>query len=154
MLPWLERPDDQVSVYGQDNVFESPEDQERYIRDWLRSSANMPEASEELGIAWYIGWHNKIENSVYSMGDITALLPGDEVDICVLEEPEHLNWYRAPGESWTKKFKHVVGILHTNYFQYAMDQPAALVRVRSLVNGDASIRSTREIKICEESALL
>ncbi len=40
-----------------------------------------------------------------------------------------LNRYRAPGESWTKKFKHVVGILHTNYFQYAMDQPAALIRV-------------------------
>lgn len=41
--------------------------------------------------------------------------------------------YRAPGESWTKKFKHVVGILHTNYFQYAMDQPAALIRVRFVV---------------------
>jgi hypothetical protein len=39
--------------------------------------------------------------------------------------------YRAPGESWTKKFKHVVGILHTNYFQYVLDQPAALIRVRA-----------------------
>ena len=31
--------------------------------------------------------------------------------------------------SWTKKFKHVVGIVHTNYFVYATEQPAALIRV-------------------------
>ena len=54
------------------------------------------------------------------------------MDICVLEEPEHLNWYRAPGENWTKKFKHVVGIVHTNYFVYAQEQPAALIRVRMM----------------------
>ena len=53
----------------------------------------------------------------------------EECDICVLEEPEHLNWYRAPGENWTSKFKHVVGIVHTNYFVYATEQPAAFIRV-------------------------
>jgi digalactosyldiacylglycerol synthase len=49
----------------------------------------------------------------------------------VLEEPEHLNWYRAPGENWTAKYKHVVGIVHTNYFVYATEQPAAFIRVSS-----------------------
>jgi len=47
----------------------------------------------------------------------------------ILEEPEHLNWYRAPGDDWTEKFKHVVGVVHTNYFVYAQEQPAALIRV-------------------------
>jgi hypothetical protein len=130
MVPWLERQDDQARVYGTDNMFGTPADQEEYIRTWLRESANMPQASVDLNIAWYTAWQNKVENSIYSMGDITALVSADDIDICILEEPEHLNWYRAPGESWTKKFPHVVGILHTNYFSYALDQPAALIRVR------------------------
>lgn len=131
MLPWLERREDQVRVYG-DLAFNSAEDQERYIRSWLLESADMKDASEELEIRWYTAWQNKVENSIYSMGDITSLVSSDDIDICVLEEPEHLNWYRAPGESWTKKFDHVVGILHTNYFQYALDQPAAVLRVSAL----------------------
>ncbi|GKY98651.1 hypothetical protein MPSEU_000821600 [Mayamaea pseudoterrestris] len=131
-LPWLERAKDQQIVYGADNVFESPGRQEDYLRTWLRESANMLEAADELQIEWYTAWQNKVENSIYSMGDITALIPEDKVDICILEEPEHLNWYRAPGDSWTKKFKHVVGILHTNYFQYALDQPAAIVRAPAM----------------------
>lgn len=129
MLPWLERKDDQIRVYGAATVFATPADQDEYIRTWLRESADMKAASEELNIEWYTAWQNKVENSIYSMGDITAVVSADQVDICILEEPEHLNWYRAPGESWTKKFKHVVGILHTNYFSYALDQPAALIRV-------------------------
>lgn len=60
---------------------------------------------------------------------LCLLIQADDIDICILEEPEHLNWYRAPGESWTAKFDHVVGIIHTNYFAYAQDQPAALLRV-------------------------
>ena len=54
------------------------------------------------------------------MGDITALIPDDEADACILEEPEHLNWYRAPftSKTWLEKFKHVVGIIHTNYLVY------------------------------------
>ena len=47
---------------------------------------------KQLNIEWYTAWQNKAENSLYSMGDITALIPADKVDICILEEPEHLNW--------------------------------------------------------------
>jgi hypothetical protein len=92
MLPWLERRGDQESVYGKNQVFSSPEEQEDYIRTWLREKAKLPEASEKLSIGWYPSWQNKVENSLYSMGDITALIPEEDVDICILEEPEHLNW--------------------------------------------------------------
>jgi len=92
MLPWLEREEDQVRVYGANSTFATPEDQADYIRTWLRESAGMPQASEDLIIQWYTAWQNPVENSIYSMGDITALVSKDDVDICILEEPEHLNW--------------------------------------------------------------
>jgi hypothetical protein len=92
MLPWLKRKSDQERVYGADNTFESPEDQEDYIRTWLRDDAGFVEASQELNIQWYTGWQNKVQNSIYSMGDITADVSADDFDICILEEPEHLNW--------------------------------------------------------------
>ena len=153
MLPWLEREQDRDSVYGAKRGFDSPKEQEAYIRSWLVEKAKYPEASKELRIEWYEAWQSKVENSIYSMGDITAKIPAEDVDIMILEEPEHLNWYvlvggcfpwlsfrtclltlssvryRAPGEHWTDKFKHVVGIVHTNYFVYASDQPAAFIRV-------------------------
>jgi hypothetical protein len=92
MLPWLKRKSDQERVYGVDNTFETPEAQEDYIRSWLRDDAGFVEASQELKIQWYTGWQNKVQNSIYSMGDITALVSADDFDICILEEPEHLNW--------------------------------------------------------------
>ena len=40
--------------------------------------------------------HNRFHDefhSIFPMGDISALIPDDEADVCVLEEPEHLNWW-------------------------------------------------------------
>ena len=83
LLPWLERHADQTRVYGEKNGFESREDQEEYVRSWLRDTADMKEASSELRIRWYTAWQERAENSIYSMGDITSLIPEHEADICV-----------------------------------------------------------------------
>ena len=99
-----------------------------FYDSWQSDVANLPEASIELNIQWYTAWQEVAENSLYSMGGLIERIPSDRCDICVLEEPEHLNWYHAPGENWTSKFKLVVGIVHTNYFVYAQEQPAAFIR--------------------------
>ena len=74
MLPWVERMSDQERVYGKDKTFNTQEEQEAYIRAWLRDTAGMEEASEQLQISWYTAWQERAENSLYSMGDITALI--------------------------------------------------------------------------------
>lgn len=58
------------------------------------------------------------------MEDICSLIPKKEADVAILEEPEHLNWFRLPTKvgkneenqdvdrlGWAHKFKHVVGVV-------------------------------------------
>ena len=126
VIPWLELPEDQRQVYNK-RVFESKEEQELYIRNWLAESANMPNAAAHLNIVFYNARYHADLGSVFAMGDIIQELPPDELDVCVLEEPEHLNWFRAPSmNSWTKQYNYVVGIVHTNYDQYATQHYSGL----------------------------
>jgi hypothetical protein len=75
MLPWVEREADQLCVYGRGRMFDSPDEQEAYVRAWLRDAAGMADASVELRIRWYTAWQEVLENSLYSMGDIIGLIP-------------------------------------------------------------------------------
>ncbi|KAL7463601.1 hypothetical protein ACHAXS_003960, partial [Conticribra weissflogii] len=130
VIPWLELDEDRIELYGSENMFDTMQAQENYIRDWLRKEANMAEEAdpiEGLRILFYPARYHSGMNSIFAMGDIICALrnqtDGNLSDaVCILEEPEHLNWYRAPGEGWTKVFNYVVGVVHTNYIEYASTQ--------------------------------
>jgi hypothetical protein len=87
VIPWLELPEDQRQVYN-GQVFQSPHEQETYVRNWLRNQAGMPNAADNLNLVFYNARYHAELGSVFAMGDIIQQLPQDELDVCVLEEPE------------------------------------------------------------------
>jgi hypothetical protein len=129
VLPWLELPEDQEELYGR--VFESQQEQEDYIRNWLREDADLPDVADPdtgLQLLFYPARYHAGMRSIFAMGDIiqTVIEPtGTPMDVCVLEEPEHCNWFRAPGDGWTKQFQFVVGIVHTSTFDRGIRLPEA-----------------------------
>jgi len=125
VIPWLAREKDRLKVYGSKNTFDNEQQQEEYVRDWLRNQAGMPEEADPengIQIMWYPSRYYAALGSIFPSGDICKQIPKEDADFCILEEPEHLNWIRSAeeeGEIWTDKFNHVVGVIHTNYKAYA-----------------------------------
>ncbi|XP_042437361.1 digalactosyldiacylglycerol synthase 1, chloroplastic-like [Zingiber officinale] len=113
VVPWLCK-SDQVLVYPDSLSFSSPEEQEAYIRNWLENRVGF---KADFKISFYPGKFSKERRSIIPAGDTTQFIPSKEVDIAILEEPEHLNWYHH-GKRWTDKFNYVVGVVHTNYLEY------------------------------------
>lgn len=117
VVPWLELQQDQEQLYGQ--VFPTQQEQEDYIRSWLRDKAGMSDAANPetgLRILFYPARYHSGLCSIFAMGDLLNMIEekGGPMDVCVLSEPEHVNWFRAPGDGWTMKYKFVVGIVHTS----------------------------------------
>lgn len=122
VIPWLHDRNDRIKLYGDALAFESSGEQELYIRKWLADEAGMPVEANELNIIFYPSRFHTYANSIFALGDICDMIPTESADVCILEEPEHLNWYRSPGSSsWVTKFSHVVGVIHTNYKAYVRD---------------------------------
>ena len=118
VIPWLESSDDRVALYGDEWKDATQADQEAHIRHWLAQSLPLEADLSQGGIqiSWYAARYHARYASIFAMGDICSLFGDKKLDVCFLEEPEHLNVYRAPGKRlWTEIFRHVVGVGHTNY---------------------------------------
>jgi hypothetical protein len=51
VIPWLSREKDRQAVYGSEHSFENEQEQEVYVRNWLRNQAGMhEEADPETGV--------------------------------------------------------------------------------------------------------
>ena len=127
VVPWLGRAD-QERVYPNALVFETPRAQEEWIRDWLARRVGF---EADFNIHFYPGRYSKEYGSILADGDITSFIPEGSADVAVLEEPEHLNWYHH-GERWTNRFSHVVGVMHTNYLEYARHEKGGRWKALSL----------------------
>lgn len=145
MIPWLKDEKSRIQLYGKDKAFADSGEQEAWIREFCRERANCREEEKNLRIQFYPSMYQQSFGSIFPLVDICNLIPYAEADVAILEEPEHLNWIRVPGvgvadESpeeakkhedpehrdmrqlgWAHKFRHVVGILHTNYGAYMKD---------------------------------
>ncbi|XP_026402571.1 digalactosyldiacylglycerol synthase 2, chloroplastic-like [Papaver somniferum] len=113
VIPWLSLKD-QVLVYPNQITFQTPSEQEAYVRRWLEERTGFLSG---FNITFYPGKFDKEKGSIWPVGDITEIIPDEQADIAVLEEPEHLTWYHH-GRRWKSKFRLVIGIVHTNYLEY------------------------------------
>lgn len=89
VIPWLELREDQELLYGQ--VFANTDEQDAYIRNWLRKDANMPDVADKLEIVFYPARYHTGLRSIFAMGDMMEQLDHDKMDVAILEEPEHVN---------------------------------------------------------------
>ena len=116
MVPWLSL-EQQPIVFPEGLTFDRPALQEQYLRWWCENRASV--SCPNLRIRWYPARYAKLLGCIIQdIDDISTIVPANERDAVILEEPEHLNWYHH-GNRWTDVYKHVVGIAHTNYLQYA-----------------------------------
>ncbi|KAJ4971913.1 hypothetical protein NE237_005012 [Protea cynaroides] len=113
VIPWLSLKDQQV-VYPNNITFRLPTEHEAYVRQWVEERTGFIAG---FNIKFYPGKFSRDKRSILAVGDITEIIPDEEADIAVLEEPEHLTWYHH-GRRWKTKFLLVIGIVHTNYLEY------------------------------------
>lgn len=123
VIPWLSQVD-QAAVFPNSMSFDTPEQQEAYVREWAKMRTGL---DCDFKVTFYPGRYAPEKGSILPVGDITEYIPDHEADVAVLEEPEHLTWYHH-GQRWTDKFKHVVGVMHTNYLDYARREENGAVK--------------------------
>lgn len=100
LIPWLDDKRARLKLYGKENVFRDCNEQERYIRNFCRTKAKSVEEEKKLSIHFYSAAYHEVFGSIFPTCDICSLIPEDEADIAILEEPEHLNWFRVPEEKY------------------------------------------------------
>mmetsp|Transcript_23533 Transcript_23533/g.35598 ORF Transcript_23533/g.35598 Transcript_23533/m.35598 type:complete len:778 (-) Transcript_23533:792-3125(-) len=98
LIPWLSYKKARTKLYGKEKTFRNSDEQEEYIRNFCRTKAKSAKEEKKLKIRFYSAVYHEAFGSIFPTCDICMLIPDDEADIAILEEPEHLNWFRVPDE--------------------------------------------------------
>ncbi|KAL7465716.1 hypothetical protein ACHAXS_006036 [Conticribra weissflogii] len=100
VIPWLESAEEREKLYGFDNRFangdEGMKEQEEWIRNYSKERCGMYDEAEELQILFYPAFYLSSFGSIFPKVDLCNFIPSELVDVAILEEPEHLNWFRTP----------------------------------------------------------
>uniref|UniRef100_A0A2P2LGQ1 Digalactosyldiacylglycerol synthase 2, chloroplastic n=1 Tax=Rhizophora mucronata TaxID=61149 RepID=A0A2P2LGQ1_RHIMU len=113
VIPWLSLKHQKL-VYPNNITFSSPSEQKEFVHRWLDERIAF---SPDFSICFYPAKFAVDKRSILAAGDISEVIPDEDADIAVLEEPEHLTWFHH-GKRWKSKFCLVIGIIHTNYLEY------------------------------------
>jgi len=104
VIPWLESEEDRIKLYGTTNSFSNSSQQEDWIRNYSATNCNMPKEAQQLIILWYPAFYLAGFGSIFPKVDLCNFIPSSlNVDVVILEEPEHLNWFRMPEKNSKKK---------------------------------------------------
>lgn len=117
VIPWLESMEEREKLYGASNAFANGEqgmkEQEAWIRNYAKERCGMEKEAELLKIVWYPAFYLGGFGSIFPKVDLCNYIPQELTDVAILEEPEHLNWFRAPiseeesvdasNHSWSKE---------------------------------------------------
>mmetsp|Transcript_13340 Transcript_13340/g.28953 ORF Transcript_13340/g.28953 Transcript_13340/m.28953 type:complete len:1008 (-) Transcript_13340:93-3116(-) len=110
VIPWLESQEDRIKLYGPSNAFPDTNDptntsgtsgqqqQEEWIRGYSTTRCQMPLEAKQLKIIFYPAFYLAGFGSIFPKVDLCNFIPSDVVDVAILEEPEHLNWFRMPNK--------------------------------------------------------
>lgn len=117
VLPWVRARESQMKIFG-GRYFRNQEEQRAHIIGWLASNRF---DDVLVRLLFYDGVYSQRYGSILPLSAITDVFtatPDLDRDVCILEEPEHLTWHH-PGSPWPSLFRIVIGVIHTNYIEYA-----------------------------------
>jgi hypothetical protein len=100
VIPWLESSSEREKLYGANNKFsngaQGMKEQETWIKQYAKERCNMELEANELKYIWYPAFYLEGFGSIFPKVDLCNFIPSELVDVAILEEPEHLNWFRMP----------------------------------------------------------
>jgi len=99
-IPWLDDITHAEKLYGPNIITKSGKDGKEEQLQWMRTYADekcgMAKEMEKLNIFFYSATYFPAFGSIFPTVDICSMIPEEEADVAILEEPEHLNWFRTP----------------------------------------------------------
>ena len=104
VIPWLTDPLQATKLFGSSssldiistNKQEGQTQQLAWMEEYAKTKCNMEKEMNHLHILFYDASYWPAFGSIFPSVDICSLIPNEEADVAILEEPEHLNWFRMP----------------------------------------------------------